>query len=87
MLFNFLYDYIVANITTLLLRYRHEIFNSYVISRVHNIIEEESVLLSNILYKRVLQSYDVIVIVTFEVLSDHTMFWKHIDIFVKIGCP
>ena len=43
-------------------------------------IEEESILLSNILYKRILQSYDAIVIVTFEVLSDHVMFWKHINI-------
>ena len=50
-----------------------------VVARVHNIIEEESILLSNILYKHVLQSYDAIVIVTFEVLSDHAMFWKHID--------
>ena len=34
------------------------------------IIEEESILLSNILY-------NATVIVTFEVLSDHAMFWKH----------
>ena len=54
-------------------------------SRVHNIIEEESILLSNILYKRVLQSYDAIVIVTFKVLSDHAMFWKHIDIFNHVN--
>ena len=56
-----------------------------IIARVHNIIEEESILLSNILYKRVLQSYDAIVIVTFEVLSDHVMFWKHIDIFHHVS--
>ena len=44
-------------------------------SRVHNIIGEKSVLLCNSLYKRVLQSYNAIVIVTFEeVLSDHMMF-------------
>ena len=49
-------------------------------ARVHNIIEEESILLSNILYKRVLQSYDAIIIVTFEVLSDHAMFWNDINI-------
>ena len=55
------------------------------VPRVHNIIEEESILLSNILYKRVLQSYDAIVIVTFEVLSDHAMFWKHIDIFNHVS--
>ena len=54
-------------------------------SRVHNIIEEESILLSNILYKRLLQSYDAIVLVTFEVLSDHAMFWKHIDIFHHVS--
>ena len=54
-------------------------------SRVHNIIEEESTLFSNILYKRVSQSYDAIVIVTFEVLSDHVMFWKHIDIFNHVN--
>ena len=45
-------------------------------TKVHNVIEEESTLVSNILYKRVLQSYDAIVIVTFKVLSDHVMFWK-----------
>ena len=49
------------------------------------IIEEESILLSNILYKHVLQSYDAIVIVTFKVLSDHAMFWKHIDTFRHVS--
>ena len=53
------------------------------LTRVHNIIEEENILLSNSLYKRVLQSYDAIVIVTFEVLSDYVMFWKDIDIFAS----
>ena len=56
-----------------------------VVPRVHNIIQEESILLSNILYKRVLQSYDAIVIVTFEVLSDHVVFWKHINIFHHVS--
>ena len=56
-----------------------------ILARVHNIIEEESILLSNILYKRVLQSYDAIVIVTFKVLSDHVMFLKHIDIFNHVN--
>ena len=49
------------------------------------IIEEESILLCNILYKRVLQSYDATVIVTFKVLSDHAMFWKHFDIFHHVS--
>ena len=53
------------------------------VSRVHNIIGEESVLLCNSLYKHVLQSYDAIVIVTFEVLSDHLTFLKDIDIFAS----
>ena len=34
----------------------------YVYAKVHNIIEEESILHSNILYKHVLQSYDATVI-------------------------
>ena len=51
--------------------------------RVHNIIGEESVLLCNSLYKRILQSYDAIVIVTFKVLSDHLTFLKDIDIFAS----
>ena len=54
-----------------------------VISRVHNINKEESVLLCNSLYKRVLQSYDAIVIVTIEVLSDYATFWKDMDIFTS----
>ena len=49
--------------------------------RVHNINKEGSVLLCVSLYKRILQSYDAIVIVTFEVLGDHVMFWKDINIF------
>ena len=56
-----------------------------IVPRIHNIIEEESILLSNILYKGVLQSYDAIVIVTFEVLSDHAMFWKHINVFHHVS--
>ena len=54
-------------------------------SRVYNIIEEESILLSNSPYKHALQSYDAMVIVIFEVLSDHMMFWKHIDIFHHVS--
>ena len=60
-------------------------FINIMISRVHNIIEEESILLSISLYKCVLQSHDAIVIVTFEVLSNHVMFWKHIDIFHHVS--
>ena len=32
---------------------------------------------------KILQNYDVIVVVTFEVLSDYVMFLKDIDIFVS----
>ena len=43
--------------------------NNYtLISRVHNIKREESVLLQYSLYKRESQSYDAILIVTFNVL-------------------
>ena len=51
--------------------------------RVHNIIGEEGVLLCKSLYKRVLQSHDAIVIVTFKLLSDYAMFLKDIDIFAS----
>ena len=51
--------------------------------RVHNIIGEESVLLCKSLYKRILQSHDAIVIVTFKLLSDYAMFLKDIDIFAS----
>ena len=39
--------------------------------KVYNLIEEESIVLCNILYKCVLQSYYAIATVTFKVLSDH----------------
>ena len=43
----------------------------YVLIKVNNIVEEESIVLCNILYKCILQSYYAIATVTFEVLSDH----------------
>ena len=58
-------------------------------SRFHNIIGEDSLLPCNILYKRVLQSYDAIVIITFKASSDHATFLKDINPIVRItaaGC-
>ena len=64
-------DHFPTNTVTCSLLYHQ---SKYLLLRVHNIIGEESVLLCNSLQKRVLQSYDTIVIVTFEVLSDHVTF-------------